>query len=1022
MCESSLLLLVDLVGDQPPHSSTFEALLRLSPRLCEGHWRRLLEALPIWVTASAISFMLPVPPLGKATSVVVAKDAVSWYIKYVLCFLELGLFMQALEFLLHGIYACIGERWPRVKRSGKMEWLLSVKILPKCPETLLPGVPLFEVRKLFGLYRLIVDYWMASQAIRDDCLNVQVMTFKEFCGLKPAERAYYFLLQTPIDQVKTRLREWAAATSLEHCCLGSQKELQQQQQQQQQQHEEKHTALSTDSKGTSDSDDFVAQHLSQACDLKSEDLLMEALVHLVGRRNQDPKHFALVAEAVEASVPTLPLPERLIISPCVLLKFILDAVYNSDIRYSATDIFRSVDKMYQCIPQPDALVSLDPAEAQHWQALHREADHLEKHLSCTEVFLTRNIRTSMRFADMRASQTNQVLSSFFTSNILSNLAGRYVNAGTWREQLGELFYIHSHALTAEPLGDFVGRLVRILTDLGHYELIPQATEALVDATSQQLVADFLLQLAKEKVNNALPKKGDESLIAAQKILRHVPDGASKQREQKFIAALELVGELLWVQGPHHGPIATLREKISFKASDPADRGFLSTFDIRQLAESNPIALVATLIGFNPEAVHCEDFNRLCDNLGLHDARSPCWPKVATQSAMGCTLTGFNDKAQSLLVPHLDMSVKHEEARMLAVSLGKVAASTLSGGSSDKAYSDCSKLVVSPMRASPAGHLPVLLHTFSEAGTLCPTSETGPSSTLNHTSERFQKAENLHSKPLEGDDNDSGNEACDWRQTVLTPLMHKFVVTSNYLEGNVSAGELHMGEEDPTEQEYSNHDGNANIGPDGWDQFFEVGDEDEELNNMSSLQRIRGSEGEAAGMFPEPSHFSLEEGDKLKAFDVWDMFYGVCPIEINESQKQNDNDKVDSELPCVAGTRGGAEEFLIQDEDHEECIETDWLPCEAAYSELCVFFPSCGGGTVQIAASLLPSQGFRRSGGLQCPASEEGEKEEEPVEAEEEEEEDSVAEALCEELLRLMREVGEILQENDENDTSDSWIP
>mmetsp|Transcript_35483 Transcript_35483/g.76574 ORF Transcript_35483/g.76574 Transcript_35483/m.76574 type:complete len:129 (+) Transcript_35483:64-450(+) len=112
----------------------------------------------------------------------------------------------------------------------------------------------------------------------------------------------------------------------------------------------------------------------------------------------------------------------------------------------------------------------------------------------------------------------------------------------------------------------------------------------------------------------------------------------------------------------------------------------------------------------------------------------------------------------------------------------------------------------------------------------------------------------------------------------------------------------------------------------------------------------------------------------------------------------------------------------KDEDHEECIETDWLPCEAAYSELCVFFPSCGGGTVQIAASLLPSQGFRRSGGLQCPASEEGEKEEEPVEAEEEEEEDSVAEALCEELLRLMREVGEILQENDENDTSDSWIP
>ncbi|CAE7706581.1 nbas, partial [Symbiodinium sp. CCMP2456] len=190
--------------------------------------------------------------------------------------------------------------------------------------------------------------------------------------------------------------------------------------------------------------------------------------------SSDPDLFKILAEVVQASSPALPRPERLIQNPLLLMGFILRCVYSEDQRCHAVDIFESVDKMYACIPKADA--TAQGADADLWVGFQREADELEKHLTCVELLQKHKIKLSLSFADLRRGCSNENLAVHCMWNLFRVLGTRYRPAVFWRGFQQELFYLHSHAFAAVPLSSVYDMYVRCLVEQEHFEVMSVVVE------------------------------------------------------------------------------------------------------------------------------------------------------------------------------------------------------------------------------------------------------------------------------------------------------------------------------------------------------------------------------------------------------------------------------------------------------------------------------------------------------------------------------------------------------------------
>ena len=596
---------------------------------------------------------------------------------------------KAMDLLEYGICSMQGLPWP--ERTAPA----SAKDLPK-----LQGKS-HALPQLYGMFCLCEEYQLYLQASYQDMLDSgwpqdeppsiqSLVTFLDFCELPPGGRARLLLKRSHASTVVEDIHRWLQISV--PTCEGLQG-----------------IAVQGDSL------DSLAR-LGRACLLpKTEETLANVLLGRLGSKGWDPEEFKLLAQVVQASSPALPRAERIIKDHTVLMEFIFNSVYSEDQRCHAADIFDSVDSMYGCIPKPDSDATGD---AESWAKYQKQADELEKHLTCVELLLKHKIKLSLSFADLRSGCSNENMAIHSMWNLFRVLGTRYRPALFWRGFQQELFYLHTHAFAAVSMNSVYEMYVRCLAEQDHVEVMNSVVESWTLCCGDNALTS-LVALAQELVNGS-PALRHADLEKATRLLK-CAQSSEAAAELDFIKSCELLHDLLWrkpkrtlrwVQSAVHditsgqalahfsemgsnlskditsgqafAHFSEMRSNLSkfgqnvFEHRDPSDgnlpaasaasiEGFHIETPVQlRLRISKPLRIVTDLLEFNPPILlESEDLQRFCSLIGLPPSSST-WAEVMALCGAAHLLCG--DRAEALSITEKLLVNKHPGAWKLAVAL------------------------------------------------------------------------------------------------------------------------------------------------------------------------------------------------------------------------------------------------------------------------------------------------------------------------------------------------------------------
>ena len=578
---------------------------------------------------------------------------------------------EAMDLLEYGI--CSGQGLPWPERST----LPSAKDLPELQTK--PGTSQTRMSRLYGMFCLCEEYQLYLQACHQDMLDSgwppdeppplqSLVRFMDFCELSPSGRLRLLLKRSSASTVVEDIHQWLRISpSLA-------------------------TVPTEEMGGTSLTG--RTERLSRACRVvpKTEETLANALLGRLGSTGWDPEQFKLLAQVVQASSPALPRSERIIKDHTVLMEFIFKSVYSEDQRCHAADIFERVDVMYGCIPKPDSDATGD---AESWAKFQKQADELEKHLTCVELLLKHKIKLSLSFADLRSGCSNENMAIHSMWNLFRVLGARYRPALFWRSFQQELFYLHTHAFAAVSMNSVYDMYVRCLVEQDHVEVMSSVVENWT-LCCNDLASSSLVALAKELVNGS-PSLRHAVLEKASRLLKCAPSPQAAE-EQDFIKACELLHDLLWrkpkrtlrwvqsavqdiTSGQALAQLSEMRSNFSMMGQtsrDPREippdasafsmEGFCIELPVQlRLRIQSPLRIVTDLLEFNPPILlESEDLQKFCSLIGLPPS-SPSWAEVMALCGAAHLLCG--DRAgEALSITEKLLVNKHPGAWKLAVAL------------------------------------------------------------------------------------------------------------------------------------------------------------------------------------------------------------------------------------------------------------------------------------------------------------------------------------------------------------------
>lgn len=644
--------------------SALEALFIQEEHFIASHWQTVLDALPETAEISAVKNLLPSSKGGAALKVANAAD---WYMERALNIVDLtGLCRIAMELLEFAICSEQGLEWP--ERSASMPRTEELPLLQKKSQTL---------PRLYGMFCLCEEYQLYLQASHQEMVDsgwpleepppVQsLVRFLDFCELPAPQRARLLLKRSRASTVVEDIHRWML--------------------------------ISVDLDTMEIPGESVAARLSRASlsGPKTEETLTKALLGRLGSHGWDPEQFRILAQVVQASSPALPRSERIIKDHTVLMQFIFKSVYSEDQRCHAADIFESVDAMYGCIPKADSDAT---ADVEMWADFQKQADELEKHLTCVELLLKHKLKLSLSFADLRSGCSNENMAIHSMWNLFRVLGTHYRPALFWRGFQQELFYLHTHAFAAVSMNSVYDMYVRCLVDQDHVEVLNGVIENWMLCCGDVALGSLVV-LAQELVNCS-PSLRHATLEKATRLLKCVQSPQASE-ELDFIKACELLHDLLWRK-----PKRTLRwvqsavqditsgqalvnlshemrnnlnnlSKIGGKAqreqrevSAPATFSSIEGFCIEtpvqlRLRIGQPLRIVTDLLEFNPPILlESEDLQKFCSLIGLSTS-SPSWAEVMALCGAANLLCG--DRVEALSVTEKLLVNKHPGAWKLAVAL------------------------------------------------------------------------------------------------------------------------------------------------------------------------------------------------------------------------------------------------------------------------------------------------------------------------------------------------------------------
>ena len=645
--------------------SALEALFMQEGTFIASNWQTILGALPETAEISVVKKLLP---SSKANASLKVADATDWYMERALQIVDrTGLCRIAMELLEFGICSEQGLEWP--ERTKSLPSTESLPILQTKPQTL---------SRLYGMFCLCEEYQLYLQASHQEMVEsgwpleepppVQsLVRFLDFCELLAPQRARLLLKRSRASTVVEDIHRWMLI-SLEGI-------------------------ETVEYHGES-----IAARLSRASlsGPKTEETLTDALLGRLGSHSWEPEQFKLLAQVVQASSPALPRSERIIKDHSLLMQFIFKSVYSEDQRCHAADIFESVDAMYGCIPKADSDATGDE---EMWVDFQKQADELEKHLTCVELLLKHKLKLSLSFADLRSGCSNENMAIHSMWNLFRVLGTHYRPALFWRGFQQELFYLHTHAFAAVSMNSVYDMYVRCLVDQDHVEVLNGVVENWMLCCGDVALAS-LVTLAQELVNCS-PSLRHSTLEKATRLLKCVQSPQATE-ELDFIKACELLHDLLWRK-----PKRTLQwvqsavqditsgqalmnlshemrnnlnnlSKIGGKAqreqrevSSPATFSSMEGFCVEtpvqlRLRISQPLRIVTDLLEFNPPILlESEDLQKFCSLIGL-PTTSSSWAEVMALCGAANLLCG--DRVEALSVTEKLLVNKHPGAWKLAVAL------------------------------------------------------------------------------------------------------------------------------------------------------------------------------------------------------------------------------------------------------------------------------------------------------------------------------------------------------------------
>jgi len=727
------------------------------PEFAASHWQRILDALPETAPACAICSILPALSGSTTATALKSTYAIEWYIHRAETIIgRTGLCTPALELLKYGIHMVINKAWPREERAQSHKTRVSPVLpteLPALPAKLLRTLP--QVRKLYGAFRLCAEYNKYTEATLQDLycrrreafenspnsecmvsLGTELLSLAQFCALSHGSRAQLALRRSKAGSVVEIVRDWAHCVSLEECFSNT-------------------STKATSAKVSSPDAVPLVDAAEGACNAPVEEAITGALIGCLNASGWDPATFQMVAEVVQASSQMHPQEDRLIKTPVVLLDFILGAVYSTDQRCRAMDIFESVDAMYSVIPKPDVEFS-SGSDAERWQNLQKQADEMEKHLGCVEVLHKNKIILSLSFTDLRNGCINEPMAIRSLWNLFRVLGARYRPAVFWRGFKEELNYLHCNAFSAVSVNSVFSMYARCLVEQEHFEVLSAMVEDWSKSCCASDVVRSLVVLAQELVNSS-PALKHASLEKARRVLRCVPQvsgegGALVQTENDFIKACELLYDLVkvhvnptqkWVDDLRHiNPIASLSQVTTAMSAQmaalPSASGLTRSAEpevttVESTARQNhadaaagfridsplqlrlqleqPLRIITDLLQFNPSLLlDSEELHTFCRLLGLGPA-SACWGEVMAMCGAANLLCG--DRAEAFGVTEKLLTNGHPTAWKLALALS----STESERNSDPRAKDAdnaSALLADAALVCPPEELAQLLEGFMQS--------------------------------------------------------------------------------------------------------------------------------------------------------------------------------------------------------------------------------------------------------------------------------------------------------------------
>lgn len=722
MDEGSLCGLASMLAARQS-TVALESLFQQEEKFIASHWQRILGALPETAEVSDLQKLLPCK-----AGVLKVADATDWYLERALKIVNrTGLCRIAMELLEFAICSEQGVEW--TERTTSVPSAEELPFDSQTPSTL----------QLYGAFCLCEEYQLYLRASHEEMVESgwpleeppplqSLLRFLDFCELPAPQRARLLLKRSHASTVVEDIHRWMLISMpdipdvLDRCEVP---------------------------RGDSLAARFGRASLGGP---KTEETLATALLGRLGNHGWDPEQFQVLAQVVQASSPALPRSERIIKDHVVLMEFIFKSVYSEDQRCHAADIFQSVDAMYGCIPKAESDATGD---AEMWAHFQKQADELEKHLTCVELLLKHKIKLSLSFADLRSGCSNENMAIHSMWNLFRVLGTHYRPALFWRGFQQELFYLHTHAFAAVSMNSVYDMYVRCLVDQDHVEVMNGVIESWILCCGD-LALGSLVTLAQELVNCS-PSLRHATLEKATRLLKCVQSPASPQasseasEELDFIKACELLHDLLWrkpkrtlrwvqsaVQDITSGQALvnlshemrnnltnlskmggkTQREQreVSGPASFSSIEGFCVETPVQlRLRLHQPLRIVTDLLEFNPPILlESEDLQKFCSLIGLPTS-SPSWAEVMALCGAANLLCG--DRVEALSVTEKLLVNRHPGAWKLAVALATddVGDQTSSGSLLADAVRVCSDkdlpILLSYLEAAPISEDPEAM-TFS----------------------------------------------------------------------------------------------------------------------------------------------------------------------------------------------------------------------------------------------------------------------------------------------------------------------